>query len=470
MMRHSVLMLLAAILVAPALGAARADDAAAGARPEVHERVLDNGLKILVKRDDRAPIVTSQVWYKVGSSYEHDGVTGVSHALEHMMFKGTERLAPGEFSRIIAENGGDENAFTGRDYTAYFQTLAADRLETAFELEADRMRNLTLAADEFVKEIEVVKEERRLRTDDDPEALTFEHFNATAYAASPYRHPIIGWQSDLEVMDVETLRDWYRMWYAPNNATLVVVGAVEPEAVFALAEDSFGALEPGPALRPRPREEPRQRGEKRLVVAAPANEPYLLMGWKTPALSDAEQSWEPYALEMLASVLDAGSSSRFSRELVRGERLAAAVGASYNAFTRLPGMLLIDATPATGTSLDTLEQAILAQLERLRAEPVSEQELARIRSQLIADKVYERDSVFYQAMLLGQYETVGLGWELVEQTVERLSAITPAQIQAVARRYLTDANRTVAVLDPQPLDDHKTASATTKTAGGRHVQ
>ena len=306
----------------------------------------------------------------------------------------------------------------------------------------------------------MVKEERRLRTDDDPEALTFEQFNAAAYEASPYRHPIIGWQSDLEVMNSRDLREWYRMWYAPNNATLVVVGAVEPEAVFALAEKHFGALEPGPALAPRPREEPAQQGEKRLVVAAPANEPYLLMGWKTPALPDAEASWEPYALEMLASVLDAGSSSRFSRELVRGDRLAAAVDASYNAFTRLSGMLLIDATPATGTSIDTLEQAILAQLERLQAEPVSEQELARIRSQLIADKVYERDSVFYQAMLLGQYETVGLGWELVEQTVEQLSAITPAQIQTVARRYLTDENRTVAVLDPQPLDGEKAANKT----------
>ncbi|MBK5931046.1 peptidase M16 [Halochromatium salexigens] len=468
-MKPYVLMVLAAMLVALPPVAARTDDALSAEHQDVYEQILDNGLKILVKRDDRSPIVTSQVWYKVGSSYEHGGVTGVSHALEHMMFKGTEQLAPGEFSRIIAENGGDENAFTGRDYTAYFETLAADRLEIAFKLEADRMRNLALPADEFAKEIEVVKEERRLRIDDDPEALTFEQFNATAYAASPYRHPIIGWQSDLEVMNVEALRDWYRMWYAPNNATLVVVGAVEPDEVFALAKTYFGPLEPGPALQPRPRKEPAQQGEKRLVVAAPANEPYLLMGWKTPTLRDAEVSWEPYALEMLASVLDAGSSSRFSRELVRGERVAVSVGASYNAFARLSGMLRIDATPAKGTSIKALEQAILAQLERLRTEPVNEQELARIRSQLIADKIYERDSVFYQAMLLGRFETVGLGWELVDQTVERLSAITPEQIQAVARRYLTHENRTVALLDPQPLDGEKPSGETAMTTGERHV-
>ncbi len=435
------------------------DDILDASAPKVEERVLGNGLKVIVKRDDRAPIVTSQVWYKVGSSYEHGGVTGVSHALEHMMFKGTERLAPGEFSRIIAENGGDENAFTGRDYTAYFQTLAADRLEVALELEADRMRNLALPADEFAKEIEVVKEERRLRTDDDPEALAFEQFNATAYAASPYRNPIIGWPSDLDVMNIETLRDWYRMWYRPNNATLVVVGDVEPPEVFALAEQHFGPIEAGPALQPRPRKEPEQRGEKRLVVEAPAKEPYLLIGWKTPSLTDAEQPWEPYALEMLVSVLDAGSSSRFSRELVREQRLAAAVSASYNAFNRLSGMLLIDGTPAKGVSVKALEQAILAQLERLKSELVTEQELARIRSQLIANKVYERDSVFYQAMLLGQLETVGLGWELLDQIVERLSAVTPEQIQAVAQRYLTTDNRTVALLEPQPLDSGPSVSA-----------
>jgi zinc protease len=456
-------------LAAAANPNAHRQDSAEVQTPQVHERVLDNGLKVLVKRDDRAPIVTSQVWYKVGSSYEHGGVTGVSHALEHMMFKGTERLEPGEFSRIIAENGGDENAFTGRDYTAYFQTLAADRLEVALELEADRMRNLSLPAEEFAKEIEVVKEERRLRTDDDPEALTFEQFNAAAYAASPYRNPIIGWQSDLESMDVETLRDWYRMWYAPNNATLVVVGDVEPARVFELAETYFGPIEPSLAFQPRPRGEPPQQGEKRLVVAAPAKEPYLLMGWKTPVLANAEQDWEPYALEMLVSVLDAGSSSRFSRELIRDERLAASVSASYNAFTRLPGMLLGDATPATGATVEQLEGAILAQLERLKSEPVSEVELERIRNQLIADKVYERDSVFYQAMLLGQFETVGLGWELVDEIVQRLSAVTPEQIQDVARRYLTTENRTVAVLEPQPLGADAEHTAMAPSGGTRHV-
>ena len=227
-----ILKALALVLLAPLV---------AQATPKMQELVLDNGLKVVVREDRRAPIVTSQVWYRVGSSYEHGGVTGVSHVLEHMMFKGTEQHLPGEFSRIIAENGGDENAFTSRDYTAYYQNLATDRLDIAFELEADRMRNLTLPAAEFAKELAVVQEERRLRTDDDPQALTYERFNAVAYAASPYRNPVIGWEGDLAGLTVEDMRDWYRQWYAPNNATLVVVGDVDTEAVFELARKHSGS-------------------------------------------------------------------------------------------------------------------------------------------------------------------------------------------------------------------------------------
>jgi zinc protease len=425
---------------------------AAAASSKVHETVLDNGLKVIVKEDKRAPIVTSQVWYKVGSSYEHGGLTGVSHVLEHMMFKGTDKLAPGEFSRIIAENGGEENAFTGRDYTAYFQTLANDRLPIAFELEAERMRHLTLPEEEFKKELEVVKEERRWRTDDDPESLTLERFNANAYEASPYRNPVIGWEADLNEMQVGDLRAWYRTWYAPNNATLVVVGDVDPEQVFALARQYFGPLKAEPMSPLKHRDEPEQRGEKRLLVKAPAKEPYLLMGYKTPALGHADEDWEPYALEMLASVLDGGSSARFSRELVRGTQVAASADADYSAFSRLPGLLALDGIPAKGHSVDDLEQALLAQVERVRTEPVAEDELERIRTQLIAAKVFERDSVFAQAMQIGRLETVGLGWRLMDQYVEHLSRVTPEQVQAVARKYLIPDNLTVAVLDPQPLD------------------
>ncbi|HDJ86948.1 MAG TPA: insulinase family protein, partial [Chromatiales bacterium] len=213
----------------------------------VHEYRLDNGLRVLVKEDHRAPVVVSQVWYKVGSGDEHGGITGISHALEHMMFQGTAKHPAGEFSRIVAANGGRENAFTGRDYTAYFQLLAKDRLPVSFELESDRMRNLSLKEADFRKEIQVVMEERRLRTDDNPQALTYERFNAAAFVSSPYHHPVIGWMDDLRNLKIGDLRAWYRRWYAPNNATLVVVGDVDPQAVLRLAERYFGPL---PAGRP----------------------------------------------------------------------------------------------------------------------------------------------------------------------------------------------------------------------------
>jgi len=430
---------------------------------KVHEKVLDNGLKVLMKPDHRAPIVTSQVWYKVGSGYEQSGLTGISHVLEHMMFKGSERLAPGEFSRIIAKHGGRENAFTGRDYTAYFQTLAKDRLAIAFELEAERMRNLTLPEEEFVKELEVVKEERRLHTEDDPESLTFERFNATAYQASPYRTPIIGWVGDLEQMKVADLRDWYRRWYAPNNATLVVVGDLEPETVFGLAEKHFGPLQPEQILPPKACGEPVQRGEKRIRVKAPAKEPYLILGYKTTALGHAEEPWEPYALEMLASVFDGGDSARFSRELIRGTRVAAAAGTDYGLFTRLPAMFLIDGIPAKGHTPEALEQALRAQVERVQREPVTASELERIRAQVVTHKLYKQDSVFYKAMRLGMVESVGLGWPVLDQYVEQLRRVTPEQIQAVARKYLVTDRLTVALLEPQPLDGKQPRS---HAAGG----
>ncbi len=438
--------------------------------PKVFERHLDNGLKVLVKPDRRAPILTAQVWYKVGSSYEYGGITGVSHVLEHMMFKGTERLKPGEFSRIVAENGGEENAFTGSDYTAYFQNLASDRLSVSFELEAERMRNLALDPESFAKELEVVKEERRMRTDDDPQSLTYERFNAVAYAASPYRNPVIGWPGDLEELEVGDLREWYRLWYAPNNATLVVAGDVDPDQVFTLAEKFFGPLKAETVAPPKTRVEPQQLGEQRIRVKAPAQEPYLLMGFKAPSLKDAAEDWEPYALEVLASVLDGGSSARLSRELVRGAQVAASAGASYSAVSRLPGLFMLDGVPAKGHDLAELETALRGQIERLKSEPVDPSELERIRNQLVASKVYEQDSIFYQAMQLGQLESVGLSWELADRYVDRLSAVTPEQVQAVARKYLIGDALTVATLDPQPLDGKRPTRPSTGLGGHGNVR
>ena len=434
------------------------------AAPQVHEFSLDNGLRLLVQEDHRAPVVVSQVWYKVGSSYEHDGITGVSHVLEHMMFKGTEKLAPGEFSRRIAELGGRENAFTGRDYTAYFQTLERSLLETAFELEADRMRNLVLDPDEVVKEVRVVMEERRLRTDDNPQSKAYERFNATAFLTSPLRNPVIGWMDDLENLTLGDLQAWYRKWYAPNNATVVVVGDVDPDAVHALAKKHFGPLAPSDIAPPKPRVELPQQGTRRLTVRLPAELPYLMMGYKVPVLASAESADDAYALEVLAGVLDGGNSARFARDLVRGSEIAASAGAGYSLYARLPELFLLDGTPANGHTVAELEAALRAQVERLKEAPVAPEELERIKAQVVAGKVYERDSVFYQAMQVGLLETAGLGWQRLDEYLERVNAVTPEQLQAVARKYLVDDALTVAVLEPLPL---QTAAVTREV---RHVR
>jgi zinc protease len=439
----------------------------AGALASVSEFTLDNGMQVIVKPDKRAPVVVSQVWYRVGSSYEPKGVTGISHALEHMMFKGTEKVGPGEFSRIVSALGGEENAFTGRDYTAYFETLAVEHLDRALELEADRMRNLVLDPDEFAKEIDVVKEERRLRTEDRPTGRLSEQFRAVAWRASPYQNPIIGWMTDLENMTIDDLRDWYRHWYAPNNATLVVVGDVEPESVLAMAEKHFGGFEPGDVPQLKPVAEPEQVGETRVDVRVPARQPYLVMGYKTPIIGQSREEWEPYALYILSSVLDGGDSARLSRELVRGSGVAASAGASYSSYSRLPGMFLLDGTPTDGHTVAELEQALRAAVSRMRDELIDAAELQRVITQAVAAKVYEADSLFAQAMEIGVLETIGLDWRLLDKEIASLKAVTPEQVRTVAQRYLTDDSLTVAILHPLPMGP-QAAPRNPVVAGGRH--
>lgn len=426
----------------------------------VHEYSLDNGLKILVKQDKRAPIAVVQLWYRVGSSYEFNGTTGVSHVLEHMMFKGTEKYPTGEFNRIIAENGAQDNAFTGKDYTAYYQIIASDRLEVAMELEADRMRGLTLPPQEFKKEIKVVQEERRWRTEDKPTALTREQFYAIAFLNSPYKNPVIGWMSDLENMQVEDLRTWYERWYAPNNATLVVVGDVDPDAVYKLAKKYYGPLKPTASIPPpRPQTEVEQKGLRQITVKAPAELPYIMMGYKVPGMINAKNKWEPYALEVLASILDGGNSSRFAKQLIRGEEVASSAGAWYSGYGRLPDLFMLTGMPAKGKELSAVKQALLGQVSQLQQSLVSAEELARVKAQVIAGEIYERDSQQNQANLLGSLETTGLGHKLMDEYVDNILAVTPEQIQQVAKTYLIEDRLSIAELDPQPIDPNKPKNA-----------
>lgn len=419
------------------------------------DRILPNGLKVIVKEDRRAPVVVSQVWYKAGSIDEFNGTTGVAHVLEHMMFKGTKRVGPGEFSKTVAAAGGRENAFTSHDYTTYFEQFEKSKLPLAFRLEADRMENLALTDAEFAKEIKVVMEERRWRTDDKPQALVYEQTLAAAFQAHPYRRPVVGWMDDLEHMTGKDARNWYTRWYAPNNAVLVVVGDVKAEDVFRLAQKYFGPLKAHPLPERKPQDEPKQQGIKRVNVKAPAKLPYLLMVYHAPSLRSVEKDSDPYALEMLAGILDGSPAARLNRSLVREQQVASEVGAGYDALARGPSEFVIEGTPSEGKTVADLEAAIRAEVERVKRDGVTEEELARVRSQVVAAKVFQRDSMFYQGMVIGQMEISGLSYKDIDARLARLQQVTAAQVQDVARRYLVDDSLTVGTLDPQPLDQKK---------------
>ena len=420
-----------------------------------HEYMLANGLKVVVKEDHRSPVVISQIWYKAGSIDELNGTTGVAHVLEHMMFKGTKNISSGEFSKKIAAVGGRDNAFTSRDYTGYFQQLHKSKLALAMKLEADRMRNLILTEEEFAKEIKVVMEERRLRTDDQPHALVYEKMMSVAYQSHPYRRPIIGWMNDLENMTVGDAQEWYDRWYAPNNAVLVLVGDVDPKEVYSLAQKYYGEIESRPiaslAVR-KPQTEVTQAGIKRLQIKAPAQMPYLVMGYHAPVLHDASADWEPYALQMLVGVLDGNGSARLNKELVRNQQIASSINADYDSTGRGPGMFFLSGTPSEGRSAAELESALRIEIERLIDAGVTEKELRRVRAQVVSGHVFQLDSMFYQAMQIGQLESVGLSYRDLDTIIKKLQAVTAEQVREVAIKYLIDDSLTVAVLDPQPLE------------------
>ncbi|MCB5184932.1 insulinase family protein [Methylobacillus gramineus] len=420
---------------------------------DTHEFKLDNGMRVIVQEDHRAPVVVSQVWYRAGSVDEVNGKTGVAHVLEHMMFKGTKTVPPGQFSRLIAAAGGRENAFTGPDYTAYYQQLEKSQLPLSIKLEADRMANLELTKDEFSKEIRVVMEERRWRTDDKPQGMLNEQFNAVAYQAHPYSRPIVGWMNDLENMTVEDAREWYHNWYAPNNAILVVAGDVKAQDVLKLAKQHFGVIKPHALPVRKSQVEPQQIGERRTVVKVPAELPYVLMGFHVPVLQDPDKDWEPYALEILAGVLDGNASARLNQKLVREQQLAVDVGAGYDMVQRGKiGLFELEGTPSEGKTVAELEAALLEQVEEIKQKGVTNEELQRVKAQVIAADVYQRDSVFYQAMKIGRLETTGFSWRTLKDYPAKLQAVTPQQVQEVARKYLIRDTLTVATLDPQPMD------------------
>ncbi len=417
---------------------------------DTHEFQLSNGLKLIVREDHRAPTVAHMVWYRAGSMDEINGRTGVAHVLEHMMFKGTDKVKSGEFSRLVAAVGGRENAFTSRDYTAYFQQVEKSKLDEVIKLEADRMSNLNFDDAEFLKEIQVVMEERRLRTEDNPSSLLNESLMATAYMSSPYRHPVVGWMNDLQNMKASDARDWYRAWYKPNNATVVITGDVDAKKVLAIVEKYYGAVAAQELPARKPQVEPTQKGMKQVQVKAAADSAQLAMAWKVPRLEPGKlDDPEPYALELLTAVLDGYDNARLNRVLVKQEKVVNDVGVGYDMVSRGPELFLISATMAKGKTVSQAEASIRKALDELKQKGILESELKRIKVRILSDQIYKRDSIFGQAMEIGSTEMAGFSWKDIDYMLEKMQTITPEQVQAVAKKYLIDEGLTIAVLDPQ---------------------
>lgn len=440
---------------------------------EVEQFTLANGLTVLVKPDRRAPTAVHMLWLRVGAMDEVDGTSGVAHVLEHMLFKGTKTMKPGEFSRQVAALGGRENAFTGKDYTGYYQQIPARRLEDVMKLEADRFAHNEWSDEEFKKELEVVKEERRLRTEDSPRALMGETLFATTFVASPYRRPIVGWMSDLDAMTPDDARAFYQRWYVPANAAVVVAGDVEVAQVKLWAEKYYGAVPARPVAARKPRLEPLQTGVRRVDFKAPAEQAYVSMAFKVPRLQTldptaaTDDDRDALALTVLAAVLDGYSGARLERALTQGDhRVADSAGAYNGLWGRGPQLFMLDGVPVAGKTAAQVEAALRAEVARIAKEGVTEAELNRVKTQWVASEVYKLDSVFNQARELGGYWVQGLPPDAGAQLMLRLRGVTAQQVQAVAARYFGDDQLTVAVLQPQPLD--KTRKPRQPLLGSRH--
>ncbi len=420
--------------------------AISAAATEPREFILSNGMKVLIAEVQKAPVATVQVWYKVGSRNEVMGRAGLSHMLEHMMFKGTAKYPKGSFSRIIRKNGGMDNAFTSQDFTAYFENLAADRVELALELEADRMQGLVLDMNELKTERDVVKEERRLRSEDDPQGALVEALFAQAYLSHPYHWPVIGWFGDLDAMTLDDLQRHYDTFYSPNNATLLVVGDVKADTLLPTIKQLFEPIPRGPEPKSIVTMEPEQRGERRFLLKRDAQVPFVMMGYRVPNYT----SEDSYALDVLESILSHGKSSRLYQSLVYEQKSSLAVGAEYGLLQTDPGLFYFYALVSPGQKVEAVEEALHKEIKRLQADPPTEQELQRAKNQVESAHVFEQDSNFRHAMLLGQAESVGAGWRKIDQFLERIRAVTAKDVQRVARQYLTEDNRTVGTLIPVP--------------------
>ena len=443
-MQRARVLLTVALCLGLVAGASAQTVALSGPQIAVTEATLENGLRVLVQDDPRNPIVAVQVFYRVGSRNERPGATGLAHFLEHMMFKGTPTYGRGQISRLIEENGGRENAYTTKDLTSYYTNIAADKLDLVLRIEADRMRHLLLDAAEIDSERKVVMEERRMRSEDDPDGLVSEAMSSLAFVAHPYRWPIIGWMSDIARINRAELRAFYDTYYLPNNAIVVIAGDVRAPAALAMVRRHFAGVPRGPAPPPVTAVEPPAIDERRLVVRREqAQLPVVNIAWHVPNHTSPDAP----ALELLSTLLSSGRASRLYQKLVYEKRMVLGAGGDYSYFSLDPSLFWFYAAPLPGQAPEAVEQALLAEIERLKQEVVPEEELARARNQIEASFVWEQDSVFSRASALGRFEMLG-SWRLFDDYLPRLRAVTAADLQRVARTYFALDRKNVSILLP----------------------
>lgn len=418
---------------------------------------LNNGLKLIVQPDRRSPVVISQIWYRVGSVYEPPGLTGISHFLEHLMFKGTKNLKDGEFSKIVASGGGRENAFTSFDYTGYYQKWAKDNLETSLRLEAERMTNLLFSETSVEKERQVVLEERTLRVDDSPKGMAYEKLQQLAYAGTPYGSSIIGSIKDISSISIADLKNWYSKYYHPSNATIVIVGDVDPDDTFALVKKYFAAIPPAKemtAFIPRMGIKNRSIRNDFTIVTDKAKTPYLMMGYMVPglvqeAIEENVAEWEPYALDVLATILNGYQGARLESNIIRKKGLATTASASYSMTRLIPSLFTLSATPKSGVDLNELRVGLIDEIEKIKRAPPDEAELSKVIAQTLANSVYQKDSVAYQGIILGSLDAVGLDWRLNDGYFKKINQITPDRVSYVAKKYLDEDFVTTVMLKPK---------------------
>lgn len=450
MKNASALALAATLLVSagmPAVGVpAKAVEPAKVAAPTVRipvqEHTLSNGLKVLLAENHKAPVVSVQLWYRVGSRNEEVGKTGLAHVTEHMMFQGSTNYPTGKYKELVEANGGDYNAFTTEDVTAYYATFASDKLELALELEADRMAGLLIPESKFASEVEVVKEERRWRTENSPFGMMWEVLGSTAYQAHPYRWPVVGWMSDLDGLQRQDAVEFYQRYYHPNNATLIVSGDFEPKEAMAIIERTFGKIPKGPMPPKVTTVEPKQLGERRSEIVRPVQTASAMVAYHIPAFGHPDL----YVLEVIANLLANGESSRLHQALVYQEAIAQDVGA-YLSKQIDPSLFLLYGTLLPGKTGAELEAGLYAQIERLKTEPVSERELQKAKNQIEASFIFGQQKAEQVANLLGEYASLK-DYRLANQVVEGVRGVSAADVQRVARTYFTRENRSVVTLIP----------------------